>query len=190
MKGVRLVCSISIPVPFAAASRNSAVAATLRKHHRSATFAGNAKLSTRLHRIVVNAALMKLRSRRRKPETSLDDLLPCFDEEGEWANPATDWQISTDTLLQRQETREQVQQCIDHFPSTYRTILMLRDIYVGEPFLVLYVLLYPDRLGWTGIAEIDLLSIHFALGLPRGEHHLGTHGDQHAARTHEPERDG
>src|SRR5262245_21125041 len=30
-------------------------------------FTGNAKLSTWLHRIVVNAALMKLRSRRRKP---------------------------------------------------------------------------------------------------------------------------
>jgi DNA-directed RNA polymerase specialized sigma24 family protein len=31
-------------------------------------FTGAAKLSTWLHRIVVNAALMKLRSRRRKPE--------------------------------------------------------------------------------------------------------------------------
>ena len=39
-------------------------------------FEGNAKLSTWLHRIVVNAALMKLRTRKRKPEQSIETLLP------------------------------------------------------------------------------------------------------------------
>jgi hypothetical protein len=46
-------------------------------------FTGNAKLSTWLHRIVVNAALMKLRGRRRRPEESIEDLLPHLDERGE-----------------------------------------------------------------------------------------------------------
>ncbi|HTF32220.1 MAG TPA: sigma-70 family RNA polymerase sigma factor [Myxococcota bacterium] len=41
-------------------------------------FEGEARLSTWLHRIVVNAALMKLRTRRRKPEAPIDDLLPRF----------------------------------------------------------------------------------------------------------------
>ena len=39
-------------------------------------FEGNAKLSTWLHRIAVNAALMKLRTRKRKPEQSIETLLP------------------------------------------------------------------------------------------------------------------
>ena len=39
------------------------------------TFAGTARLSTWLHRIVINAALMRLRSRRRRREESIDDLL-------------------------------------------------------------------------------------------------------------------
>ncbi len=39
-------------------------------------FHGDARLATWLHRIVVNAALMKLRSKRRRPETTIDDLLP------------------------------------------------------------------------------------------------------------------
>src|SRR4029078_6708492 len=43
-----------------------------------ATFEQRARLSTWLHRIVVNAALMKLRPRARHPETALDDLLPKF----------------------------------------------------------------------------------------------------------------
>ena len=49
------------------------------------TFAGAARLSTWLHRIVVDAALMRLRSRRRRHEESIDDLLPHFDDDGGWA---------------------------------------------------------------------------------------------------------
>lgn len=37
-------------------------------------FRGESRLSTWLHRIVVNAALVRLRRRRRKPEESLEDL--------------------------------------------------------------------------------------------------------------------
>src|SRR6185436_3101732 len=36
-------------------------------------FKGDAQLSTWLHRIVVNTSLMKLRTRRRKPEESIDE---------------------------------------------------------------------------------------------------------------------
>src|SRR5262245_35402115 len=47
-----------------------------------ASFGGDAQLSTWLHRIVVNAALMKLRRRQRKPERLIEDLLPRFKENG------------------------------------------------------------------------------------------------------------
>ena len=43
------------------------------------SFEENAQLSTWLHRIVVNACLMRLRSRKRKPEESIEPLLPTFD---------------------------------------------------------------------------------------------------------------
>ena len=91
-------------------------------------FTGAAKLSTWLHRIVVNAALMKLRSRRRKPEESIEELLPRFDAQGEWASRVTSWETPSDVLLQRQETRALVRRCIDRLPDTYRTVLLLRDI--------------------------------------------------------------
>src|SRR5687767_13735229 len=45
-------------------------------------FEGTCQLSTWLHRIVVNTALMRLRSRRRKPEESIDVLLPPFQDDG------------------------------------------------------------------------------------------------------------
>ena len=91
-------------------------------------FTGTAKLSTWLHRIVVNAALMKLRSRRRKPEESIDELLPRFNEQGEWSSHVPQWEVSSEKLLQRRETRALVRHCIDRLPDTYRTVLLLRDI--------------------------------------------------------------
>jgi RNA polymerase sigma-70 factor (ECF subfamily) len=91
-------------------------------------FTGTAKLSTWLHRIVVNAALMKLRSRRRRPEESIEELLPHFDAQGEWMSKVTNWETSSDQLLQRQETRTLVRRCIDRLPETYRTVLLFRDI--------------------------------------------------------------
>ena len=46
------------------------------------TFEEGSLLSTWLHRIAVNAALMKLRTRRRHPEDSIEDLLPKYTEDG------------------------------------------------------------------------------------------------------------
>ena len=92
------------------------------------SFAGAAQLSTWLHRIVVNAALMRLRSRRRRREESIDELMPRFDEEGRWAEPASRWDTATDTLLERRETRAIVRSAIDRLPPSYRSVLLLRDI--------------------------------------------------------------
>ena len=91
-------------------------------------FEGGSRLSTWLHRIVVNAALMKLRSQQRKPETSIEDLLPRFLEDGHFAEPPAEWQQSADQALERRETRELVRQAIDGLPGNYRTVLLLRDI--------------------------------------------------------------
>ena len=49
------------------------------------TFEERAQLHTWLHRILVNTALMKLRERRRKPEESIDELLPTFAADGHQA---------------------------------------------------------------------------------------------------------
>lgn len=91
-------------------------------------FEGNARLSTWLHRIVVNACLMKLRTRRRKPETPIDDLLPGFLEDGHLEQPASEWRELSDELLGRKETRALIQAAVDRLPESYRIVLQLRDI--------------------------------------------------------------
>ena len=93
-----------------------------------AAFNGEAKLSTWLHRIVINAALMRLRSRKHRAEQSIDDLLPRFDDAGGWAQPPGRLAASSQELLERRETRVVVRHCIDQLPDTYRTVLLMRDI--------------------------------------------------------------
>jgi RNA polymerase sigma-70 factor (ECF subfamily) len=91
-------------------------------------FEGEARPSTWLHRIVINASLMKLRSRQRKPEQSIEELLPRFLEDGHHAAILSEWREPSDVLIQRRETRELVRESIDRLPETYRTVLILRDI--------------------------------------------------------------
>ena len=91
-------------------------------------FEGRSSLKSWLHRIVVNQALMKLRTRTRLSEDPIDDLLPAYDEyscriEGPWQ------QIPRpDELAERASTRAFVQSKIGELPETYRIVLQLRDI--------------------------------------------------------------
>jgi RNA polymerase sigma-70 factor (ECF subfamily) len=91
-------------------------------------FEGTCQVSTWLHRIVVNAALMKLRSQRRKREESLEHLLPAFQEDGHHVEQFSDWSIPADALLEQRETRATVRACIGRLPDNYREVLLLRDI--------------------------------------------------------------
>ena len=91
-------------------------------------FEGRSKLKTWLHRITVNEALMKLRSRKRLEEDLIDPLLPDFDETGcrieaPWLRLA-----SADEILDRERQRNLVRSKIDELPESYRIVLMLRDI--------------------------------------------------------------
>jgi RNA polymerase sigma-70 factor, ECF subfamily len=76
----------------------------------------------------VNTALMTLRSRRRKPEASIEDLLPAFQEDGHHVEQFSDWAAPADELIHRAETRAMVRACIERLPDNYREVLMLRDI--------------------------------------------------------------
>jgi RNA polymerase sigma-70 factor (ECF subfamily) len=90
-------------------------------------FEGGSKLSTWLHRITVNASLMKLRRDRRKPMRAIEDLLPQFSDAGRRAT----WNRGVptgDEVLRSEETRALVRRKIDELPDDYRIVLVLRDI--------------------------------------------------------------
>ena len=91
-------------------------------------FQGSSQLSTWLHRIVVNMALMRLRSKRRKPEESFEALLPGFQEDGHHIEQFSEWTLPADRRLERDHVRATVRACIAELPDNYRQVLLLRDI--------------------------------------------------------------
>lgn len=91
-------------------------------------FEGGCQLSTWLHRITLNAALMRLRGRRRHPEEPIEPLLPAFLEDGHHARHSREWREDAFEQLAQREQREFVRTCIDELPESYRTVLLLRDI--------------------------------------------------------------
>jgi RNA polymerase sigma-70 factor (ECF subfamily) len=91
-------------------------------------FEGGSRLSTWLHRIVVNAALMKLRSQQRRPERPIDDLLPKFQADGHPHQATQNWAVTIDTAVQDRDMRRFIREKIDELPDSHRNVLLLRDI--------------------------------------------------------------
>ena len=92
------------------------------------TFDGRSLLTTWLHRITVNACLMRLRSARRRPERAIGDLLPQFVDDGHQARPSQPWKPSGAAGIEHAELLATVRELIDQLPDQYRTILILRDV--------------------------------------------------------------
>lgn len=95
---------------------------------RLGQFERRSSLKSWLHRIVVNQALMKLRSRRARKEQNMDELMPEFDAnacriEQPWTEIRTPEQIVGASRL-----RALVLEHIGDLPDTYRNVLLLRDI--------------------------------------------------------------
>jgi RNA polymerase sigma-70 factor (ECF subfamily) len=91
-------------------------------------FNADSKLSTWLHRIAVNAALGKLRARKRVPEEPLDPLLPSFRGDGHHVEQFAAPDESQDVLVARREVQAAVRAAIDRLPDSYRMVILLRDI--------------------------------------------------------------
>ena len=92
------------------------------------TFEGQCRISTWLHRITVNACLMRLRRRERKPEESIDDFLPAYEADGHTVEKFRPWDDSAIERLEKEEARALVRAAIDRLPESFRTALILRDI--------------------------------------------------------------
>lgn len=92
------------------------------------SFEGRASIATWLHRIVVNTALMKIRSVKRLHEEFVDDNSILFDGQGIRIETDTELSLSVEDVLLNKETQQSMRQTIDKLPDIARRLILLRDI--------------------------------------------------------------
>jgi len=96
-----------------------------RKIH---TFQGKSAFSSWVYRITLNAAYMKLRSRKKDQSVSIDDMLPTFNKAGFQQEKVQDWSENTESLLFANETRNIIQKAVDQLPEKEKVVFLLRDV--------------------------------------------------------------
>jgi RNA polymerase sigma-70 factor (ECF subfamily) len=102
------------------------------------TFKGDSLFSSWVYRVAANTALMRLRTQRRHPQISTEDLPPGFldglrpDGGGEalahLPSPGENWAKRPDEQLQSDELRQHIQAAVDALPELYRTVFLIRDV--------------------------------------------------------------
>lgn len=95
------------------------------------TFKGDAQFSSWVYRVAANAALMRLRSQRRHPEISTEDLPAGYLDQqqyGQMLSPGENWARRPDDELQSGELRRHIQAAVDALPDIYRTVFLVRDV--------------------------------------------------------------
>lgn len=102
--------------------------AFLQVHRAIGTFRGESSLATWLHRIARNSALLRIRRASRRPEISLEPLLPVYDETGHRVGEVAHLPAAPDAVLEQREVRDGVRACVERLPLRYRAVIVLRDL--------------------------------------------------------------
>ncbi len=89
-------------------------------------FDGRARLSTWLHRIATNAALMRLRAAR--PVTVPVDDPDLLDGDGQTPPELFDWCCLPEKDLETAEVRAQIDNAVSELPDRLRTVFVLREL--------------------------------------------------------------
>jgi RNA polymerase sigma-70 factor (ECF subfamily) len=89
------------------------------------SFRGEAAFVSWLKRIATNTALMRLRRRRRKPESPLE--VQGRDGEGPRQRDVVDFRPWADKVVEDKELGARIRQAVADLPETYREVLVLAD---------------------------------------------------------------
>ena len=107
--------------------------AFLNAYQKLPNFRGEAQFSSWLYRIAANSALMRLRRKRRAPDSLTDQPLelqgPRFSAEGYLdPPPRSDWSQRADEKMMDRELGTAIDQAVARLPEDYRTVFLLKDV--------------------------------------------------------------
>ena len=101
----------------------------LTVYEKANTFRGDAAFSTWLYRLTANAALSRLRRRKRRPEVLVDDYLPQFRDDGHHlVRPVVDWSHDLESDFARAQTQRLLQQAIEALRPLDKAVVVLSDL--------------------------------------------------------------
>ena len=92
------------------------------------TFQGKSAFSSWVYRITLNSSYMKLRSKKKEPKISIDELLPSFNSTGFQQKKIQDWSENTESLLFTNETRQIINKAVGLLPEKEKVVFLLRDV--------------------------------------------------------------
>lgn len=96
----------------------------IRMYQALPGFRGDSSFATWLYRVAANACRDELRKRQRRRSVSMDEMIATSP-----ANmPAAPGDYSPEETIQRRETQQQVQECLNQLSNDHRLILVMREI--------------------------------------------------------------
>ena len=91
-------------------------------------FQGKSAFSSWVYRITVNASYMRLRTKKKEPNVSIDELMPSFNSAGFQQEKIQDWSENTESLIFTNETRNVINKAVDLLPEKEKVVFLLRDV--------------------------------------------------------------
>lgn len=91
-------------------------------------FQGKSAFSSWVYRITLNTSYMKLRSKKKEPNISIDELMPSFNGAGFQQEKIQDWSENTESLMFDTETRNVINKAVDLLPEKEKVVFLLRDV--------------------------------------------------------------
>jgi RNA polymerase sigma-70 factor (ECF subfamily) len=101
----------------------------LAVYEKAHTFRGASAFATWLYRLTANAALSRLRRRKRRKEVTMDDYLPQFREDGHHlVRPVVDWSSDLEKCLANTQMQQLLRQAIELLQPLDKAVLVLSDV--------------------------------------------------------------
>lgn len=101
----------------------------LAVYEKARAFRGESAFSTWLYRLTVNAALSKLRRKKRSKEVSYEDFLPQYQEDGHHlVRPVIDWSDELEERHSKMELQQFLQKALDQLRPQDKAVVLLSDL--------------------------------------------------------------
>ncbi len=98
-------------------------------YRKANSFLGKSEFSTWLYRLTANAALTKLRQRKKEKEVSLDEYLPKFRKDGHHlVRPVVDWTQDIDKFVAIKEHSQIIKEAMEQLSPMDKAIVMMSDM--------------------------------------------------------------